>query len=36
VGMCWSQLARVDHMCKKMWTRGRRKIFASEELWAPV
>jgi hypothetical protein len=22
-GICWSQPARVDHMCKKRWARGR-------------
>jgi hypothetical protein len=26
VGMCWSQPARVDHMYKKRWVGGRRKI----------
>jgi hypothetical protein len=24
--MCWSQLTRVDHMYKKRWAGGRRKI----------
>jgi hypothetical protein len=24
--MCWSQLARVDHMCKNMWAGRRKKI----------
>jgi hypothetical protein len=23
-GMCWNQLARIDHMCKKMLVKGRR------------
>jgi hypothetical protein len=26
VGMCWSQPARIDYMCKNMWARGGRKI----------
>jgi hypothetical protein len=26
VGMCWSQLARVDHMCKKL--KARRRNFS--------
>jgi hypothetical protein len=31
-GMCWSQPIQVDHMCKKRWAEGRRKILQGESL----
>jgi hypothetical protein len=34
-GMCWSQPARVDHMCKKMWAGGRRRISQGGSLRHP-
>jgi hypothetical protein len=34
-GMCWSQIARVDHMCKNTWTGGRRIFLATSSLGHP-
>jgi hypothetical protein len=41
-GMCCTQLARIDHMCKNIWTRGRRKLVqgihmrSAGDRWAPA
>jgi hypothetical protein len=34
-GMCWSQPARVDHMCKKMWVGRRRKFLQKRSFSHP-
>jgi hypothetical protein len=34
-GMCWNQLARVDHMCKKWREGGKKTILAKGGFRAP-
>jgi hypothetical protein len=35
-GMCWSQLVRVDHMCKKKGARGRYFLWQRVGLGHPI